>query len=88
MKICARCFGSNIGHVVAIILFILGLTPAWYYSMLLLGILLLDWSLQAFFKIMSNNTRRIITGIIGGIGVGSLLWRGVAILIIYFKHFF
>lgn len=85
MSICARCFGSNIGHVLAIVLFLLGLLPNWYISLLLLMVLFIDWGLQEFFKLMSNNLRRIITGIIGGVGMGSLIWSGVSFLISYFK---
>jgi uncharacterized membrane protein len=88
MSICARCFGSNIGHIIAIILFIAGFLPPWYYSLIFMGLLLIDWSLQAFLKIMSNNTRRVITGIIGGIGVGSLIWSMVLFVIIFIKNLF
>lgn len=86
MSICARCFGSNIGHIIAVILFTVRLLPPWYYSLLLLSVLLLDWTLQEFFKIMSNNTRRVITGIIGGVGVGSLIWSGILFLFVFIKH--
>lgn len=81
MKICARCFGATIGHIIAVCLLVLGLLPPWYYSLLFLGVMLFDWSLQEFLKIMSNNLRRVITGIIGGVGVGSLIWSGVLSLI-------
>jgi len=86
MKICARCFGSNIGHIIAIILFIIGLLPPWYYSLLLLCVLLLDWSLQEFLKIMSNNIRRLITGVIGGVGVGCLIWTGIFQIILSIRQ--
>jgi uncharacterized membrane protein len=88
MNICARCFGCNIGHIIAILLFIIGRLPKWYFSLILLFIMLLDWSLQTFFKIMSNNTRRAITGIIGGIGIGSLIWGGISVLFFFVKNSF
>lgn len=88
MHICARCFGCNIGHVVAIILFLIGKLPIWYYSILLIFIMLFDWTLQTFFEIMSNNRRRLITGIIGGIGIGSLIWNGIYISIIFITSHF
>jgi uncharacterized membrane protein len=78
MRICARCFGSNIGHILAIILFIVRQLPPWYYSIACMSIMLIDWSFQTFFKIMSNNARRLITGIIGGFGIGCLIWEGIA----------
>lgn len=74
MQICARCFGCNIGHLLAFLIFIVGMLPIWYTGLVAFGIMLFDWMLQEFFKIMSNSYRRIITGIIGGFGVGVLLW--------------
>jgi len=81
MKICARCVGTNIGHVLAFLLFIVGLLPPWYYAVACIGIMLVDWSLQTFLKIMSNNIRRLITGIFGGFGIGCLIWIGIRELI-------
>ena len=81
MKICARCFGSCIGHVFSFILFIFGLLQPWYYSVICVCLMLVDWSLQEFFEIMSNNTRRVITGVLGGFGIGCLIWGGIAKII-------
>jgi len=81
MKICARCFGSTIGHILVFLLFIAGLLPPWYYAVACVGIMLIDWSFQTFLKIMSTNTRRLITGIIGGFGIGCLIWAGVGKII-------
>ena len=78
MKICARCFGSCIGHIFSILLFIAGLLPPWYYAVACICIMLIDWSLQEFFKITSNGTRRVITGIMGGFGFGCLIWQWIA----------
>jgi uncharacterized membrane protein len=78
MNICARCFGSNIGHGIALSLFITGLLPSWYWGALLLGIMFIDWGAQEFFQRMSNNPRRVITGILGGFGMGVLIWSAVA----------
>ena len=85
MKICARCFGSNIGHFFAILLFVVGYLPPWYYSVAFMCIMLIDWSLQTFLKIMSNNTRRFITGIIGGFGIGCIVWEGVTKMVNFIK---
>jgi uncharacterized membrane protein len=81
MNICARCFGTNIGHIIAFVLFIASLLPPWYWAIVCIGIMFVDWSLQTFFKIMSNNTRRVITGTIGGFGMGCLIWIGIAKII-------
>jgi len=37
-----------------------------------------DWSAQEFFGKSSNNTRRLFTGILGGLGVGIVVWSLVA----------
>lgn len=87
MQICARCFGCNIGHVISFLLFILGMLPHWYWGFVAIGIMLFDWGLQEFMKIMSNSFRRIITGIIGGLGVGILLWSFVYYLAIKIYNF-
>jgi len=61
MKICARCFGCTIGHIIAFILMFFSLLPVRYISLGLLTIMFIDWSLQENFKIISNNKRRLIT---------------------------
>jgi uncharacterized membrane protein len=81
MKICARCYGCVIGHILAFILMFLNLLPIWYISLGLLIIMYIDWSLQQFLNIMSNNMRRLITGLLGGLGIGSLIWTFVLFLI-------
>jgi len=77
MRLCARCFGSNLGHIFAILLFIVGQLPPWYYSVACVGIMLIDWSLQTYFNMISNNARRLITGIVGGFGMGCFIWEGI-----------
>lgn len=67
------------------IIFGFGIYPSWYWSILLLIPLLVDWGLQEKFKIMSNNARRLVTGVLGGAGVGFAIWgvvlKGIDLLI-------
>ena len=77
MQICARCFGSTIGHCLAIGCLVIGWFPPWPYAALLLLPLLVDWSLQEFAGLTSNHVRRVATGILGGFGLGGLLWGAV-----------
>jgi uncharacterized membrane protein len=42
--------------------------------------LAVDWSVQEFFGIMSNNNRRLATGMLGGLGVGIIIWKTLALL--------
>jgi len=69
MPICARCFGSYLGHLTGIIVFIAGFRPAWWLCLALVIPMWIDWSLQRFKGIMSNNCRRTITGLLGGFGI-------------------
>jgi len=77
MPFCARCFGASIGHVLSIALAIAGYRLPPLISLAFLAVMLLDWGLQYQFGIMSTNTRRLITGILGGFGVNSLLIAAV-----------
>lgn len=65
--ICARCTGVMFGQLLAIIL-IWFLQIPFYVNLIMLIPLGIDWGLQYFFKIMSTNVRRFITGIICGFG--------------------
>ena len=81
MRICARCFGSNIGHISAIILFLLGILPSWQYALLFISIMLADWMFQELSGVMSTNARRLFTGVLGGLGVGALIWSSIGYFI-------
>jgi len=80
MGICARCLGSCVGHTAAFVLMFFDLLPVWYISILLILPLAVDWSLQEFAGSMSTNTRRLITGLLGGFGVGAIIWGFVLYL--------
>lgn len=82
MTICARCFGSCIGHCSAFVFMLVDWLPVWYISILLIVPLAIDWSLQQFAAIMSTNFRRLITGILGGFGVGAIIWT----VFLFFVH--
>ena len=69
--VCARCTGVIISSIIATILFIKKKMPI-KLCVFLSSIMLADWSLQ-YFKIKeSTNTRRLITGLIGGFGYSTL----------------
>lgn len=81
MPFCARCLGACIGHMVSLILLLFNSLPSLKICILFMLIILLDWSLQQWFNISSTNYRRLITGILGGIGVGSAIWYFLGIII-------
>ena len=69
--LCARCTGILAGQVLALPLWLL------YRPTLLLAIVLIipmacDGILQYFFSVMSNNTRRVTTGLLAGYGYTSV----------------
>lgn len=80
MPFCARCLGCSIGHILSFILFISGYLPSILMAILFVIPLGIDWSVQKFFGKMSTNNRRLVTGILGGLGVGVIIWRLVVFL--------
>lgn len=69
--ICARCTGVIIATIVVVPLFFrirLSLTM----SIILSGVMLLDWGIQYLGIKESTNIRRMITGIIGGVGWSTI----------------
>ena len=74
MPMCARCLGASIGHTIALILFILDSLPTFAASIFFAGVMLSDWTLQYLKILQSTNSRRLVTGILGGLGVGSIIW--------------
>ena len=81
MPFCARCLGCSIGHILSFILFIVGGLPTFFIAFILIVPLAIDWSIQEFFGIMSNNCRRLFTGILGGFGIGVIIWKSIMVLI-------
>ena len=68
-SVCARCTGIYLGQVIMIILLILGLRLKIIISLFLISPLIIDGTLQYFNLLKSNNIRRFVTGLIGGLGV-------------------
>ena len=66
--VCARCTGIFIGHVVAIFLFIMKVRISLKICALLILIMACDGFLQLFKIKESTNIRRLITGILAGVG--------------------
>lgn len=67
--VCARCTGVLVGEVITIILLLINLKINIIYSVILLAIMGADWFIQYIHILESNNIRRLITGICGGIGL-------------------
>ncbi len=67
--LCARCTGILAGYFLGIILACITGCSNYLYYLLLLIPMIIDGTVQLVFKIESNNIRRFITGIMGGVGI-------------------
>ncbi|MEB2279728.1 DUF2085 domain-containing protein [Lysinibacillus xylanilyticus] len=66
--ICARCTGICIGYIIGIILALFKISP-FFYALILTIPMIIDGTGQLFNKWLSTNNRRLVTGILGGIGI-------------------
>lgn len=66
--LCARCFGVLIGELISFVtIFLVKINI--FDCLLFLIPMGIDWVLQEYCNIESNNIRRLITGIMGGFGL-------------------
>lgn len=73
--VCARCTGVIIGEIIAIIMLICKIKFNIVVSTVLLLIMGFDWFIQYIKILQSNNIRRLITGISGGIGLTYIYYN-------------
>lgn len=79
--VCARCTGVILGQISEIILLIIGINTGLPAAIILLAFMGLDWFIQ-FTKLKeSTNTRRLITGFTGGMGLTYIYYRLIKLLI-------
>jgi uncharacterized membrane protein len=69
--LCARCTGILIGQMLALPLWLL-YQPSLRLSVLLIIPMACDGILQYAFSVMSNNGRRVVTGLLAGYGYTSV----------------
>ena len=71
--VCARCTGIHLGYL-SLFLFLFQLIYInWIISILLILPTLIDGLTQAYFNRESTNSIRVISGVLAGVGVMSLL---------------
>jgi len=80
MPFCSRCLGCSIGHIGSFFFFVFFQLPNVLILLLMIVPLGIDWGIQQWGGILSNNPRRLMTGILAGFGVGGLIWTGVSII--------
>lgn len=65
----------------ALLLVLLQIIPPWWCIALFISTIVIDWGLQEVFGVMSNNFRRLVTGILGSLGVGLIWWQLLFLLV-------
>ena len=80
--ICARCFGITIGFFITLISLYMKYYICLLISIFFLSIMFIDWFIQFLNIKQSNNIRRLITGIFGGLGVSYLYYYIIQFFII------
>ncbi len=81
MRICSRCFGVFFGQSIAILILLFAVSIPWYWLILFILPMVVDWSIQEYLSISSNNARRYLTGLFGGIGVGYIQFKIMFIIL-------
>ncbi len=79
--LCARCTGILVGYLCSFLLLVFGYLINCVVCLFFLVPLILDGGIQLLFNILSNNTRRFITGIIFGIGFIHMIANIIVYLI-------
>lgn len=69
LPLCARCMGILIGYILGIVIAVITGCKHHFYFLLCLLPMIIDGGIQHLFGIISNNLRRLFTGILGGIGI-------------------
>ncbi|MGN1043666.1 MAG: DUF2085 domain-containing protein [Acutalibacteraceae bacterium] len=85
--VCARCTGVIVGEIVAVLLILLRINIDFIWAVTLLLVMGADWFLQYINWIKSNNTRRMITGISGGLGLTYLYYGIFVFIFVILKNF-
>ncbi len=79
--VCARCTGVIIGETIEIILLLVNVRFHAIIAVALILIMGIDWFIQFINWIPSNNIRRLLTGICGGIGLTYLYYYLIVTII-------
>jgi uncharacterized membrane protein len=75
MPVCSRCFGAGLGQAFALLLLLADALPSYFIGCMCMPPMVIDWLLQEYLAIESNNLRRLVTGLVGGLGVGCVTFK-------------
>ncbi len=73
--VCARCCGVLIGQMLTVLLFAFKILLGLPLAIIMLLVMFVDWFIQFIEIKESNNTRRFLTGICGGLGSWTVFIR-------------
>ena len=79
--VCARCIGVFAGEIIAIVMLLCGVEIPWVPAFLLVLPLAIDGGVQYIKLWLSNNLRRVITGVLAGIGLTYIYYYAIRFLI-------
>ena len=85
--VCARCTGVIVGEVIAILLILLKINIDILWAITLLLVMGADWFLQYINLLESNNKRRLLTGISGGLGLTFIYYHIFILAFCVLKNF-
>jgi len=80
MPICSRCTGILISFMLTILFLSFNMYINIYLSLILFIPMLIDWCLQTLKIKHSNNIRRFVTGLIGGLGMCYIFYYSIIFL--------
>lgn len=78
--VCSRCCGVLIGEILAVILALKKKTIKAKICFASAGTMFFDWAIQFLGIKESNNIRRFISGVLGGLGCWSLFIHGAKLI--------
>lgn len=86
--VCARCTGVFLGQLAAVIMLLSGRRVPAKAAAALLAVMGADWLAQKLEVLGSTNIRRLMTGIMGGIGITFLYFKTAVYIIKVLKDAF
>ena len=78
--VCCRCMGIWLGSILAALLWLFNIIIPIYITLVFLFPMIIDGILQYKLTIMSTNARRILTGLLFGIGYWQSLLNIISII--------
>lgn len=82
--VCARCTGVFLGSIMGIVIYFILPLPLWV-CILCCAVMFADWLIQRVGVRKSTNIRRLITGIVCGVGIWNIYLKLISFIIALLK---